>query len=211
MAKTQQYEGKEITVRFDPALCIHASECVRGLPKVFRPDRSGGWIFPDEAEAERLAALIERCPSGALTYEQREGATEQPPTRNSVTVEKNGPLTLHADFTLKGEQPAACRATLCRCGVSQNKPFCDGSHGMAGFKASGTIQPFKADTELPPGRLNVTPLTDGPLFLEGPLYICDSEGKVARVEEKIALCRCGASQNKPFCDGSHAAIGFKAD
>ena len=211
MTKKQNYEGKEIAVRFDPALCIHAGECVHGLPKVFRPDRQGGWIFPDEAEAEALAALIERCPSGALTYELADGSQEQPPARNSITVEKDGPLHLHAEFSLNGEKPDSWRATLCRCGASQNKPFCDGSHGMAGFRASGEVAPFKADTQLPPGTLKLSTLKDGPLYFEGPLYICNAEGEVARAEEKIAFCRCGASQSKPFCDGSHAAIGFKTD
>lgn len=211
MRKKQSYEGKEITVCFDTARCIHAGNCVRGLPDVFRAGRKGPWIFPDEADAETLAALIETCPSGALTYERRDGASELPPGRNTITVEKNGPLTLHANYRLNGEAPDSWRATLCRCGASQNKPWCDGSHGMAGFRASGEMAPFMADTELPVGNLDIKPLKNGPLYMEGPLYICDADGKVARVEKKIAFCRCGSSANKPFCDGSHATIGFKAD
>ena len=211
MGKKQKYEGKDITVCFDAGLCIHAGNCVRGLPDVFRASQKGAWVFPDEADAAGLAALIETCPSGALTYTRSDGTSEQPPEKNSVTVERNGPLNLHANYTLNGETPDSWRASLCRCGASRHKPWCDGSHGMAGFRDSGDIQPFNADTELAAGSLDIKTLKNGPLYIEGPLYICDSEGKVARVEKKIALCRCGASKNKPFCDGSHAAIGFKSD
>ncbi|MEU7973681.1 (4Fe-4S)-binding protein [Micromonospora sp. NPDC049089] len=62
------YEGQKITVTFEARRCLHAAECVRGLPEVFDTSQRP-WIRPDGAEAERLAEVVERCPSGALQYE----------------------------------------------------------------------------------------------------------------------------------------------
>lgn len=57
----------------------------------------------------------------------------------------------------------------------------------------------------------VTVLNNGPYLIKGPLEILDPEGNKFKVErETIALCRCGASTNKPFCDGTHSKVGFAA-
>ncbi|MEV1074160.1 (4Fe-4S)-binding protein [Micromonospora parva] len=69
------YEGKKVTVTFEAGLCRHAAECVRGLPEVFDTGRRP-WIRPDGAEAERLAEVVGRCPSGALQYELVDGGAE---------------------------------------------------------------------------------------------------------------------------------------
>lgn len=211
MSKKQTSEGKDITVHFDPQRCIHAGNCVRGLPAVFRAGVKGAWIFPNEAEADALAALIETCPSGALSYDLRHGLNEKKPEQNTITVEVDGPLTVHADFILNDEKQDSCRATLCRCGASQNKPWCDGAHKQAGFADAGNVPIFNPDDELPTGVLKIKALKNGPLYLEGPHRICSANGETARVDNKTAICRCGASNNKPYCDGSHAAIGFQAD
>ncbi len=63
--RLQVYEAAAITVTFDPNLCIHARECVRGLPEVFDPT-SPRWIRPDRADADRVADVVRRCPTGAL-------------------------------------------------------------------------------------------------------------------------------------------------
>lgn len=210
MSDIQKYEGKEITVFFDASRCIHAGNCVHGLPEVFQAGVEGPWINPDAADTDRLAELIETCPSGALRYERATGS-EQMPQSNSVTVEKDGPLTIHADYSLNGQKPDAPRTTLCRCGASQLKPYCDGSHTAAGFSDDGAVAPFNPDAKEEPGVLDIKTLKDGPLYLVGPHTICDSNRKPARICNKSALCRCGASNNKPYCDGSHAAVGFKAE
>ncbi|MBU2052302.1 MAG: CDGSH iron-sulfur domain-containing protein [Patescibacteria group bacterium] len=59
----------------------------------------------------------------------------------------------------------------------------------------------------------ITAIKDGPYAVEGPLTIVDAGGQVKEVKagENVGLCRCGASKTKPFCDGSHQAIGFKSD
>ncbi|WP_279516085.1 (4Fe-4S)-binding protein [Micromonospora sp. DH14] len=71
------YEGKKITVTFEARRCRHAAECVRGLPEVFDTGQRP-WIRPEGAEAERLAEVVRRCPSGALQYELVDGRAETP-------------------------------------------------------------------------------------------------------------------------------------
>jgi CDGSH-type Zn-finger protein len=103
------------------------------------------------------------------------------------------------------------RATLCRCGASQNKPYCDGSHTAVGFAATG--EPGTQASEAlahRAGPLRVTALKDGPLQVEGNLEICSGTGRTVNRTQKTWLCRCGTSQNKPYCDGSHKRIGFQA-
>ena len=211
MNKKQTSEGEKITVHFNPQRCIHSGNCVRGLPEVFRSGVKGAWIFPDEADAETLAALIETCPSGALTFDLRNGLTEGKPDLNTITVEANGPLTVVADFSLNDEKQDSYRAVLCRCGASQNKPWCDNTHKQFGFSEAGDVQVFNPDAELSGGLLKINTVKNGPLFLEGPHRICNANGETARIDNKIGLCRCGVSKNKPYCDGSHTAIGFQAD
>ena len=103
------------------------------------------------------------------------------------------------------------RHTLCRCGASQNKPYCDGSHTAAGFVATGEPA-TQTSTPLAhrDGVVDVTPLPNGPLPVTGNLEIVSGTGRTIHRVEKTALCRCGASQNKPYCDGSHSAAGFIA-
>jgi CDGSH-type Zn-finger protein len=142
------------------------------------------------------------------------GAQEAAPPVNTIRVRENGPLAFHGALALKG-QPAAFRATLCRCGRSQHKPFCDGSHhggeGVEPFMATGdpTAQKF---TPLPDrsGTVTVELRPNGPLLVTGAVEICSGTGRTVTVTQKTALCRCGHSNNKPFCDGTHAKIGFKA-
>lgn len=66
--RLQLYETPEITVTFDPNICIHSGACVRGLPAVFDVSRKR-WVRPEAASAAEVAAQIARCPSGALQYQ----------------------------------------------------------------------------------------------------------------------------------------------
>jgi uncharacterized Fe-S cluster protein YjdI len=134
----QTYEGKEVTVTFDPGLCIHSEECVRGLPAVFDLSRKR-WIRPDAASADEVVAAVARCPSGALRV-RRQGqavATARPGDGVAITVSHNGPLLLRGRLRIEnaaGETIAtADAAALCRCGATANPPFCDGSHIRVGF------------------------------------------------------------------------------
>lgn len=64
----QTYENEALVVRYDPNLCTHAAECVRGLPSVFNV-QARPWVNVNGATVEEIRATIARCPSGALTYE----------------------------------------------------------------------------------------------------------------------------------------------
>jgi uncharacterized Fe-S cluster protein YjdI len=132
------YEAEDIIIRFDPRRCIHAAECVHGLPAVFDADRRP-WITPDAASASEIVTVVQQCPSGALTYERRDGGpAEVVAPEPSVTTLRNGPLHLRGRCTVTDHDGAQIdigpRATLCRCGASSNKPFCDNSHIEAGFR-----------------------------------------------------------------------------
>ena len=207
----QEYRGKEIVIRFDGDKCIHSRNCVLGQPDVF--DAGGKpWIKPDGSNAANIAALLHTCPSGALTYERLDGGEpEQPPAVNALRIRENGPLAVHAELVIGG-QPVGFRATLCRCGASKTKPFCDGSHTAVGFSASGEAATQESQPlALRNGPLKVSPQPNGSLKVEGALEICSGTGRTITRTTETWLCRCGASKNKPFCDGSHKKIGFTAE
>ena len=208
----EEVRGRQVVIRFDGRKCIHSRNCVLGRPDVFVPNVKGEWIHPDRATPEEVAALAANCPSGAITYERLDGsAGEHAPLVNVVHVRENGPLALHAPLAVAG-QDAGYRATLCRCGASQHKPFCDGSHAAAGFTATGE-PPTKESQPLArrDGPLEVAPQPNGPLKLNGAHEIVSGTGRTVERATESYLCRCGASKNKPFCDGSHRKVGFAAD
>ena len=209
-----RYQGQQLTVLYDVKRCIHAAECVHGLPEVFDPQRKP-WVEPDNAEAEPLRETIMRCPTGALHFENaEEGPTEPTPEENIVTVLPDGPLYVAGDLTLglpDGASMHETRAALCRCGDSQNKPFCDNTHLQENFSDDGELGEPKlgtADSESTSLRIESAP--NGPLLITGPLSVGGADG-AHQNGTKGALCRCGASRNKPFCDGTHSEVGFRAD
>jgi CDGSH-type Zn-finger protein/uncharacterized Fe-S cluster protein YjdI len=208
--KVEEVRGKRAVIRFEAGKCIHSRNCVLGRPDVFVPNVEGEWIFPDRATPDQIAELAHNCPSGAIQYDLLDGGGETGPIVNTVHVRENGPLAFHAPLQIAG-QPAGYRATLCRCGASKNKPYCDGSHTAAGFAATGEPATKEATPlAVRDGPLALTPLKDGPLQARGPLEVVSGTGRTINKVEETYLCRCGASKNKPYCDGSHKAIGFTA-
>jgi uncharacterized Fe-S cluster protein YjdI len=139
--RLQVYEADGITVTYDPALCIHAAECVRRQPEVFDPRRKR-WIRPELASPEVVAEAVAACPTGALQCERTaaEGAAPATPASQPVviTVGSNGPLTIRGPVRILTEGGDVLRetdrVTLCRCGATANPPFCDGSHDRIGFR-----------------------------------------------------------------------------
>ena len=208
----QEYRGEKIIVRFDAEKCIHSRNCELGRPEVFQANVPGEWIKPDNVSVEEVAAAALACPSGAITYERVDGgAQEVPPPVNLVRLRENGPLAVHADMRIGGDA-TQLRATLCRCGASKNKPYCDGSHNAAGFQASGEpptqpSEPLAARA----GPLAITPKKDGPLYFAGNVELVSGTGRTLNRMQEAWLCRCGQSKNKPYCDGTHKKIGFRAD
>lgn len=199
----------DITIRFDTRRCIHSRHCVLGAPRVFLANVDGPWLHPEEETVEKCVEIAHACPSGAITYERHDGGLpEAPPQVNVLQVRENGPYAIHAEISLKGHE-SGFRATLCRCGKSANKPYCDNSHRKAGFIASGEPDTIKSDP-LPSrdGPLHIEPIVNGPLQVMGNLEICSGTNRTVWHTDVVRLCRCGGSSNKPFCDGTHARIGF---
>ena len=206
MPKPKTYSGMDIEVSFDMSRCIHARNCFLKLPEVFDPARRP-WVEPDAAPAEEIAAMIRTCPSGALTF-KRTDADEKPPKINRVSVLENGPLAAHGELDIGGEPQT--RATLCRCGQTKNPPYCDYSHVEAGFEASGEPKPDTKDGDYEIGEgLKIAGREDGPLLVTGPVEITTGTGRQIAKTSMAPLCRCGLSNNKPYCDGSHRDGGFK--
>lgn len=206
-------ESDKISVSFEGKKCIHARRCVLGLPEVFNPGAKGQWIFPEHADPSEIARLVRDCPSGALTYEMKDGTdAEELPKVNSARLWENGPVEYRGDVRIDGQEPRI-RAVICRCGQSKNKPFCDNSHLDAGFEATSDVSANDdaATLEARDGELSLKPIKDGPLMVSGNLEIIAGSGRKITTGKRFAMCRCGASKNKPFCDGSHKEIGFEAD
>ena len=211
--------GKEATIHFDAQQCIHSRSCVLSHPDVFVPNVVGAWIHPDAQPVAELVRIAQNCPSGAITVVRHSaGTTGSVDTANSnghpivniVRVRENGPLAVEAELLFGGQLQNNPRAALCRCGQSQNKPFCDGSHVAAAFLATGepATAAFSA-LAVRNGPLDVQPLPNGPLRVVGNLEVVSGTGRTCNKLSETYLCRCGQSKNKPYCDGSHKAAGFE--
>ena len=210
MARAKTYDGQDISISFDMKRCVHARNCFLKLPDVFDPSRRP-WVDPDAASADAIAAMIQSCPSGALSYERKDGVADEPaPGSNFVKIQENGPLEVHGDIQIGDDQMK--RATLCRCGLSKNKPYCDYSHVEGGFEATGECGVTTKDSaEGRGGPLVVTGMPNGSLKVAGNAEIINGGGKGIAKTKTAFLCRCGQSKNKPFCDGSHKEADFTTD
>jgi len=131
------YRGKKITIYDDREICAHSARCSDNLAAVFKYG-SEPWIDPDGAGIEAIIGTVRKCPSGALSY-AIDGIEAQPVERApGITVTKNGPYAVVGNVPLGGQAAGDTAAsecyTLCRCGASKNKPFCDGTHWSVDFK-----------------------------------------------------------------------------
>lgn len=210
--KVEVAKGRDLDIHFNAARCIHSRFCVLGAPTVFKANTPGEWIFPDAMDTDALVAVANNCPSGAITYQRKDNhPPEQAPPVNLVNLRENGPLAFHAPLKITGEG-CGFRATLCRCGASKRKPYCDNSHRDLGFVASGEPETRQSDPlAARDGMLEINPAKNGPLVVMGNLEICSGTGRTIDRVKKAALCRCGGSRTKPFCDGTHVRIGFQAE
>ncbi len=211
----RKYRSDDINVTFDTGRCIHSRECIHGLPEVFDVEKRP-WIQPDKAGPGRVAEVVTRCPTGALQFRRKDGGDSEPvPKENIVAIASAGPLYLRGGIEVKEHDGTTLledtRVALCRCGESRNKPFCDNSHRSSGFRHDGTLGKAPSGEEPAVGRLTIITTVNGPLFLKGGFEIRDAGGATSYRGNKAALCRCGHSGNKPFCDGSHGGIGWRDD
>jgi CDGSH-type Zn-finger protein/uncharacterized Fe-S cluster protein YjdI len=217
MSKTKEYRSDAIVVTFEPRRCIHAEECIHGLPGVFEKDRRP-WIDPNEGEPQVIADVVHRCPTGALGYERLDGGpAEAPAGENSAFPAPDGPLYVAGDLLIRSSEgeSAETRVALCRCGASRHKPYCDSSHLECGFAdpgelGDGRLVPPEEGAEVG-GRVEISTAPNGPLIVRGPLTVRSADGSSECSGTKGSLCRCGASEKKPYCDGRHKEIGFEAE
>jgi CDGSH-type Zn-finger protein/uncharacterized Fe-S cluster protein YjdI len=210
--------GANATIHFDAQKCVHSRNCVLAHPDVFVPNVQGEWIIPDAQPVQVLMRIAQNCPSGAIRVvrngpsPQGQPDSDAPPIVNTLRVRENGPLAIEAQLHVNGQAQASPRATLCRCGQSQNKPYCDGAHVAAGFGATGEPATAAFETLLTRnGPVNVAPVPNGPLRVTGNLELVSGTGRTINKVVETYLCRCGQSKNKPYCDGSHKAAGFTAE
>ena len=216
MGRTREYEGDGIVVRYEARRCIHAKECVHGLPDVFDAEKRP-WIDAEASTADEIAAVVCRCPTGALSYERTDGGAAEPvPESNTITVSENGPLYVSGNIEvtmLDGEVRHETRMALCRCGKSSNEPYCDDSHYESGFTAPASLEESKLreeEGEDLASSLRLSYSTGRSLKMLGPVTIVAGDSK-PQDGSRASLCRCGASENKPYCDGTHRHIDFETE
>ena len=139
-----KYSNDEITVVWNPGICIHSTNCWKGLPGVFQP-KNHPWIEMQGSSTERIVEQVRQCPSGALSFFMNDlsapPSVDEPllakSTVTKVQMIPNGPYQLLTDCVIVHpdgrEETKTGKVNLCRCGGSANKPYCDGSHRKNGF------------------------------------------------------------------------------
>ncbi len=138
MEKIKEYSNGEVTVIWKPGSCIHSEICVKGLSNVFLP-KEKPWIKVEAASTEELVRQVKQCPSGALSYYNNDAETDESESlETKVEVFENGPLLVYGTLNVThkdGSKETKIKATaFCRCGLSSNKPYCDGTHKKENFQ-----------------------------------------------------------------------------
>lgn len=136
------------------------------------------------------------------------------PSKNSVMVRPGGPLIARGDVEIRDKDGnllvSGNDIALCRCGASNNKPFCDGAHQRIGFDHDGQFTDEKAEALEGNGPLVIQCRENAMLLAKGPMQVISRDGKSTTTRNKAAFCRCGHSTNKPFCDAKHKQFEFKS-
>lgn len=210
--RIRNYNGKDIIVSFIPQRCIHVGECTARLAKVFDTSRHP-WVMPDAASADEVAEVVLSCPTGALHFTRLDGGPQESiPDHNEIMLAADGPLNLSGDIELLAPDGSLflkdTRVSLCRCGASKCKPFCDENHTSIQFNEVGKLcdpdiflVPLKSAAPGQPLKVHFYP--NDSYLIEGPFILRSSDGSQVEKAEGGSLCCCGLSNAKPFCDGSH--------
>ncbi len=136
----KKYARENLTVVWQPELCIHSRECFKGLPRVFNPANKP-WVNMNADSVERIRKQVDKCPSGALSYEMDLDETKTDKTMENtpvIDISENGPILISGPVSIKYKESQELKESktiaLCRCGMSSRKPYCDGTHKREGFK-----------------------------------------------------------------------------
>jgi len=137
MGKIKEYSNGEVSITWEAEKCIHSAICVKGLGDVFQP-KERPWIKIDAASTDALVKQVKACPSGALGYYMNgKDHLEAEVMETKVEVLKDGPLLVYGTLKVThkdGSEETKNKTTaFCRCGASNNKPYCDGAHVKDGF------------------------------------------------------------------------------
>lgn len=138
MEKIKEYTNGKVTIVWKPTSCIHSGICVKGLPNVFQPNEKP-WIKVEAATTEELIKQVKHCPSGALSYYINDDKNKESANLDTkVEVLENGPLLVYGTLNVThkdGSKEVKNKTTaFCRCGLSANKPYCDGTHTKENFQ-----------------------------------------------------------------------------
>jgi uncharacterized Fe-S cluster protein YjdI len=143
--KERDYKNKDITVHWEPKKCIHVTTCYKELIEVFNP-RKRPWVNMEGAPTERIIEVVNKCPTAALTYSwndksiKKETKEENKIEKTEIRIMKDGPIVVMGDFQITGPLGQTYNklkmTSFCRCGSSNNMPFCDGTHRKIGFEDS---------------------------------------------------------------------------
>ncbi|MFY9119612.1 MAG: (4Fe-4S)-binding protein [Syntrophomonadaceae bacterium] len=147
----KEYRTKDIVVHWQPDRCSHSAICLKQLPQVFDLEKKP-WVNVEAASPEEIIRTIDNCPSGALKYSLPAGSAVDsdlghgPGSKDhqvasstvNIKVIRNGPLVIDGGFQLSDTDGSvsqqAGKTSLCRCGLSEKRPFCDGTHHRQGWK-----------------------------------------------------------------------------
>jgi len=139
MSTTKTYSNAEITIHWEPSKCWHFGACTRILPEVYDPEAKP-WITPEKATTEALKNQVAQCPSGALSYSMNDNAVAKGEERKRhLDILENGPILSKKEMLVTYEDGSKetkfTRRSYCRCGASDNLPYCNGNHGKIDFQA----------------------------------------------------------------------------
>jgi CDGSH-type Zn-finger protein len=167
----------------------------------------------------RLRVYSARERGGIVTNAGDATPEEKPPRENVIRISPDGPLYFRGRIQIDAEDGRALlsntSAAVCRCGASQNKPLCDGSHSKIAFSDAGMAARGEDDTaetsaSAHSDTMRISPRLNGPLHVQGRLRIENAAGETIFRGDDAWICRCGGSKNKPFCDGTHKTTGFRS-
>ncbi len=134
----QRYDGKDINIIFNRSICAGAGNCVRNFPKIYK-NASEDWIFPDNDNIEQVKNSVKSCPSGALAYEINQEIHQEKYNEIKINIIKNGPINVKGNVSIQVDKWSTNanreKFSLCRCGASRNKPFCDYTHASLKAKS----------------------------------------------------------------------------